>query len=35
ISEDGLRNLGGTIRTMANAEGLDAHAAAVSVRLGE
>jgi histidinol dehydrogenase len=33
ISRDGLEGLGGTIRTMAMAEGLDAHAAAVSVRL--
>ena len=35
ISKDGLRRLGGTIRTMALAEGLDAHAAAVEVRLGK
>lgn len=33
LSEEGLRALGGTIRTMALAEGLDAHAAAVEVRL--
>lgn len=35
ISREGLEGLGGTIRTMAMAEGLDAHAAAVSVRLGK
>ena len=35
ISKDGLRRLGGTIRTMALAEGLGAHAAAVEVRLGK
>ncbi len=35
ISKDGLRRLGGTIRTMALAEGLDAHAAAVEVRLAK
>lgn len=33
ISRDGLAGLGDTIRTMALAEGLDAHAAAVEVRL--
>lgn len=33
ISRKGLEELGGTIRTMALAEGLDAHAAAVEVRL--
>lgn len=33
ISRDGLEELGDTIRTMAFAEGLDAHAAAVEVRL--
>lgn len=33
ISREGLEELGGTIRTMALAEGLDAHAAAVEVRL--
>ncbi len=33
ISRDGLFGLGDTIRTMALAEGLDAHAAAVEVRL--
>ena len=33
ISRDGLAGLGNTIRTMALAEGLDAHAAAVEVRL--
>lgn len=33
LTEEGLKALGGTIRTMALAEGLDAHAAAVEVRL--
>ncbi len=33
LSADGLKGLGDTIRTMALAEGLDAHAAAVDVRL--
>ena len=33
ISREGLAGLGDTIRTMALAEGLDAHAAAVDVRL--
>lgn len=33
ITRDGLAGLGDTIRTMALAEGLDAHAAAVEVRL--
>lgn len=33
ISREGLSGLGDTIRTMALAEGLDAHAAAVEVRL--
>ena len=33
ISREGLSGLGDTIRTMAFAEGLDAHAAAVEVRL--
>lgn len=33
ISREGLAGLGDTIRTMALAEGLDAHAAAVEVRL--
>lgn len=33
ISREGLSGLGDTIRTMAFAEGLDAHAAAVDVRL--
>jgi len=32
ISEDGIRNLGPTIETMAEAEGLEAHRSAVSVR---
>lgn len=35
ISREGLEGLGETIRTMAMAEGLDAHAAAVTVRLEE
>ncbi len=34
ITRDGLVGLGDTIRTMALAEGLDAHASAVEVRLG-
>ena len=34
ISPDGLRSLGPSIRTMASAEELEAHARAVSVRLG-
>jgi len=33
ITREGLRNLGGAIVTMAEAEGLDAHAQAVKVRL--
>jgi histidinol dehydrogenase len=33
ISKEGLQNLGNTIITMAEAEGLDAHALAVKVRL--
>lgn len=33
ISAEGLKGLGGCITTMAKAEGLDAHAAAVTVRL--
>lgn len=33
LSEEGLRGLADTIRTMARAEGLDAHAAAVEVRI--
>ncbi len=33
ISKEGLEGLGDTIRTMALAEGLDAHAAAVEVRI--
>lgn len=35
ISEDGLRSLGKTIVTMAEGEGLSAHANAVKVRIGE
>ena len=34
ISKEGLKDLGGTIITMANAEGLQAHAEAVRLRLG-
>ncbi len=34
LSREGLSNLGGVIREMALAEGLDAHAAAVEVRVG-
>ena len=34
LTEEGLRGLGNVIREMALAEGLDAHAEAVSVRLG-
>ena len=34
ITSAGLKNIGGTIIAMAEAEGLDAHAAAVKVRLG-
>ena len=33
LSRDGLAGLGDTVRTMALAEGLDAHAAAVEIRL--
>ena len=35
LSRDGLAGLGDTVRTMALAEGLDAHAAAVEVRLSD
>lgn len=35
LSREGLRSLSNVIVTMANAEGLDAHALAVKVRLGE
>ncbi|MGN1215874.1 MAG: histidinol dehydrogenase [Candidatus Cryptobacteroides sp.] len=35
ISEEGLEAIGGTIIRMAEAEGLDAHASAVRVRLGK
>ncbi len=34
LTEEGLRNLGDTVLTLASMEGLDAHAAAVSIRLG-
>jgi histidinol dehydrogenase len=34
LSEEGLIGLGKTIVTLANLEGLDAHAAAVTRRLG-
>ena len=33
LSEEGLRNIGRTVELMAEAEGLDAHANAVSIRL--
>ena len=33
LTREGLESLGGTITTMAEAEGLDAHAAAVKIRL--
>ncbi|RDV24665.1 histidinol dehydrogenase [Alteromonas aestuariivivens] len=35
LSEEGMRNLGPAIVTLANAEGLDAHANAVSLRLAK
>lgn len=35
LTREGLTALSGTITTMANAEGLDAHAAAVTIRLNE
>lgn len=35
LSREGLQGLSSTITTMAQAEGLDAHAAAVSIRLSE
>jgi len=35
LTEDGIRNLGPAIETMAHAEGLDAHKNAVSLRLNE
>jgi histidinol dehydrogenase len=35
ISEDGLRNLGPTVETLARLEGLDAHRNAVSLRLNK
>ncbi|MBM4196493.1 MAG: histidinol dehydrogenase [Gammaproteobacteria bacterium] len=35
LSRDGLQSLAGTVTTLAALEGLDAHAAAVRVRLGE
>lgn len=35
LTEEGLRKLSGVITTMAHAEGLDAHAMAVDVRLGK
>jgi histidinol dehydrogenase len=34
VSRDGLRGLGETVTTLARLEGLDAHAAAVTIRLG-
>ena len=35
LTREGLESLGDTITTMAEAEGLDAHAAAVKYRLGK
>ena len=35
LSEDGLEAIGDTIIRMAEAEGLDAHASAVRIRLGK
>lgn len=35
LSEDGLRGLAGTITAMADAEGLQAHANAVNIRMGK
>lgn len=35
ITREGLKNLGGIIETMAKAEGLDAHAKSVAIRLQE
>jgi histidinol dehydrogenase len=35
LSREGLENLGDTIVTLARLEGLDAHAAAVTLRLGK
>ena len=34
LSEQGLRNLGPSVATMASLEGLDAHRRAVTLRLG-
>jgi histidinol dehydrogenase len=33
LTPDGIRGLGPTATTLANLEGLDAHAAAVNIRL--
>ncbi|MBA3334360.1 MAG: histidinol dehydrogenase, partial [Acidobacteria bacterium] len=33
LTEDGIRNLGRTVELMAEAEGLDAHKNAISIRL--
>lgn len=33
LSKDGLKNIGNTVKYMAQAEGLDAHAKAISIRL--
>lgn len=35
LTEEGLKGIGGVIREMALAEGLDAHAAAITARLGD
>ena len=34
LSEQGLRNIGPSVATMASLEGLDAHRRAVTLRLG-
>ena len=35
LSEEGLRNLGPSVATMARVEGLDAHERAVTLRLAD
>lgn len=35
LTETGIRNIGATVTTMARAEGLDAHASAVTIRLDQ
>jgi histidinol dehydrogenase len=35
LSEEGLKNIGNTVELMARAEGLDAHASAVTIRLSK